>query len=439
MISPDLQQHYAHHLFQRVDNFHRAMADTIYEQLVIDVGGARYRFLDDTSYPFRPNPYATRLAPLHDFPDSFIIISSGVIKPQLLVYQPKDYWHAVTTLNCEAITSQFHVTVYADKNKLWSDLPNHLHVAYLGDRPELLSAAAANPPELINYLDFQQAVKTEYEVHCIARANTLAVKGHAAVAQLFGGTTSELALHLAYLAAIKATENTLPYDNIIAGNENAAILHYTHHSTETAALRSLLIDAGATYNGYCADISRTYCRHDGLFSELITRLDGLQQNLCAQVAPGVEYVDIHRAAFVGIGEILVETGIITCPLEQAIEDNIVGVFFPHGVGHLLGVQVHDRGGWQADISGVANPPPAQFPFLRMTRQIASNQVFTIEPGIYFIDQLLTEAEEDGRGQQINQVLIQELKPFGGIRIEDNLRVTETGNDNLTRQAFAELT
>ena len=304
--------------------------------------------------------------------------------------------------------------------------------AYLGERPELFMAAQPNPNTLIAHLDYQQAVKTSYEIECIRQANKLAAQGHKAVADGCRKANSELALHSAYLAAIDGSDDTLPYDNIIAVNKNSAILHYTLRDAKARPIDSLLIDAGATYLGYCSDISRTYCNHSGLFNDLVTQLNQLQLSVCQQIKPGMDYGDLHHQASVSIGDLLVDSGIITCSKEQAQEHQLARVFFPHGLGHLLGVQVHDRGGHQADATGTPKPPPEQYPHLRFTRQLEVDQVFTIEPGLYFIDQLLEAAREDGRGKHFDWAVIETLKPFGGIRIEDNLRVTDQGSENLTR-------
>jgi Xaa-Pro dipeptidase len=122
-----------------------------------------------------------------------------------------------------------------------------------------------------------------------------------------------------------------------------------------------------------------------------------------------------------------------------VAERVTSVFFPHGIGHLLGLQVHDVAGLAADPSGTREAPrPEGHPFLRLTRTLEPGFVVTVEPGIYFIDLLLDEARADGRGRHIDWAAVERLKPFGGIRIEDDVACTPGTPENLTRDAFAAL-
>jgi Xaa-Pro dipeptidase len=115
---------------------------------------------------------------------------------------------------------------------------------------------------------------------------------------------------------------------------------------------------------------------------------------------------------------------------------VTSAFYPHGLGHLLGLQVHDMGGFLADDEGTITDPPSGHPYLRLTRILEENQVLTIEPGLYVIDLLLADLAGTPGEKMINRKRIDWLRPFGGMRIEDNVRVTADGCENLTRDAFA---
>ena len=113
------------------------------------------------------------------------------------------------------------------------------------------------------------------------------------------------------------------------------------------------------------------------------------------------------------------------------------MFFPHGLGHFLGLQTHDVAGL-IDNDGNDIDRPDGHPFLRLTRELEAGNVLTIEPGLYFIEPLLRKWRDEHDANDINWSKVDELAPYGGIRIEDNVLVTEGGCDNLTRRAFAEL-
>jgi len=119
-----------------------------------------------------------------------------------------------------------------------------------------------------------------------------------------------------------------------------------------------------------------------------------------------------------------------------LELGLTGTFFPHGIGHLLGLQVHDVGGVMGDVQGQERQRPPGHPYLRLTRMLEPGVVVTVEPGIYFIDSLLAAAHTDSRRAHIDWTVVEELKPFGGIRIEDNVVATASRPENLTRNAFA---
>jgi Xaa-Pro dipeptidase len=205
------------------------------------------------------------------------------------------------------------------------------------------------------------------------------------------------------------------------------------------ARRSFLIDAGAQYRGYASDITRTVSGGDAEFSALIDAMDSLQQGLCAGIRAGRDYREVHLDAHRAIGGLLHDAGIIACDADTAVAERVTSVFFPHGIGHLLGLQVHDVAGLAADASVKREiPRPEGHPFLRLTRVLEPGFVVTVEPGVYFIDLLLDEARADGRGRHIRWDAVERLRPFGGIRIEDDVACTAGAPQNLTREAFAAL-
>jgi Xaa-Pro dipeptidase len=141
-------------------------------------------------------------------------------------------------------------------------------------------------------------------------------------------------------------------------------------------------------------------------------------------------------AHADIAGILKDFNIINSSVESAVESGLSAVFYPHGLGHYLGLQTHDVAGLIADADGTPIPRPDGHPFLRLTRKLEAGNVLTIEPGLYFIEPLLRKWRENGDVAAINWDKVEELAPFGGVRIEDNIVVTDGEPLNLTRGAFA---
>ena len=117
---------------------------------------------------------------------------------------------------------------------------------------------------------------------------------------------------------------------------------------------------------------------------------------------------------------------------------MTSAFFPHGLGHLLGTQVHDVGGFMENESGTTIDPPSGHPFLRLTRVLEEDMVLTIEPGLYAINMLLENLRGTPAESHVNWKTVDWLRPFGGIRIEDDVRVMTNDRENLTRDAFAQI-
>jgi Xaa-Pro dipeptidase len=364
--------------------------------------------------------------------------------PELHFYQPADYWHRPPQLPEEPWLQEFDVKVLREPDDARATLAaGGERTAFIGEWQPGFAAwgfAAANPTELLAILHFQRAIKSAYEVECLRVASQLGVRGHVAARDAFRAGASEYEVHLAYCAATGLTEVELPYDNIIAFDTGGAILHNHHRSRERdVPRRSMLIDAGAEFRGYASDITRTYAGGDHAFEQLIASLDAAQQRICAAVKPGADYRDVHLLAHRLVAGLLHDVGVIRCDADTAVANGVSAVFLPHGIGHLLGLQVHDVAGFAQDTQGGEIARPPGHPYLRLTRVLEPGFVVTIEPGLYFIDMLLAAARADQRGQHIDWNEVERWRPFGGIRIEDDVVCTTSAPLNLTREAFAAVT
>jgi Xaa-Pro dipeptidase len=417
----------------------RALAAQGYDGLIVASGSLRYLYLDDNSYPFKPNPRYRSWVP-DGTPDCFMVYRPGD-RPSLVFHQPDDYWYLppalpegywVASFDLRVVRAPAELKQFADAGDRWAILGEPSAVTEeLGDH---------DPVALTTLLDYARAAKTPYEVECMARASAAGVRGHRAAEAAFRAGATEYEIHLGYCRAAGAREEELPYNNIIAFDTHAAVLHYQHLDRRRApVVRSFLIDAGAQFAGYSSDITRTYAAVSGDFQALIDALDVAQLKLADLVRPGKDYREIHFAAHRAIAGILVEHDIVKGTPEAAVAEGVTSVFFPHGIGHLLGLMVHDAGGFLAGPEGATRPKPEGHPYLRLTRDLETGFVVTVEPGIYFIESLLAKAKGNGAGRMIDWKRVEALKPFGGIRIEDNVVAGAGAPRNLTREAFAAAT
>jgi Xaa-Pro dipeptidase len=423
---------------QRTD---AAMVACKVDTLAIHAGSPHMLFLDDHPYTFKPNPHFKLWVPLEDPVDCWLVYRPGE-KPRLIFLQPADYWHKPPSLPHGFWTHHFQIEVIREPGEARRHLTKLGRCAFIGEPQEQFrdwGFSETNPEELLHRLHYPRAIKTEYELECMRHASHAAARGHVAAEAAFRAGKSEYEIHMAYIRATGHSERELPYSNIVALNKNASVLHYQHQEREVPAKHhSFLIDAGAQFHTYAADVTRSYAASDGDFAALIAGMESLQLQLCAQVRNGVDYANIHLDAHQRIASLLHDSGVITMTAPDAVTSGLSSVFFPHGVGHLLGLQVHDVVGFSVDAKGTRKAPPAGHPYLRLTRTLEPGFVVTIEPGLYFIDMLLDEARDSAHGRHINWRRVEEFRPYGGIRVEDNVACTAGESENLTRNAFAAL-
>lgn len=417
-------------LQQQAENWLSAAA---MDCLVIDSGSQESYYRNDIAIPYRAYGEFLRWLPLTDAPGSLLLVRGGE-PPLLLVHQDAGFWHQQLDLRAPLWHGLIEQTPFSE-----SDLKRQLQgqqTAYLGPRggwATNLGIDKVNPATLLAQSEWYRAYKTPYEQGCMRQAAEIALRGHQAVAEGFAEGLSEWAMHLCYLQAIEQGDNELPYPNIIALNQHGAVLHYQQRDrTAPTEKRSLLIDAGASFRGYGTDISRSYGAEPGIYSDLIQAVEAAQQQLIAGLSLGQNYVEVHVQACLQMAAILQSASLVDMDASAQLETGLIQHFFPHGIGHLLGLQVHDVGGHLATIAGARQGAPAEHPFLRLTRDLQADMVFTIEPGIYFIDSLLQRLADSPLAAAVNWPLVDALRPYGGIRIEDNVLMTATGAEQLTR-------
>lgn len=222
------------------------------------------------------------------------------------------------------------------------------------------------------------------------------------------------------------------YNGIFAAGKNSAILHYVENNREIKDGDLFLIDAGFECNGYASDFTRTYPAN-GAFTdsqaEIYEAVLEAQKQVIEASKPDVKMEDLHILAARVMMQGLKDANIVKGSIDDIMEEDIFALFFPHGLGHFLGLDTQDVGGYPKGVERIDRPG---IKFLRTRRTLQPGMVLTIEPGLYFVPALLEPAlEDDTASKFLNASKLKEMMDFGGVRIEDNIIVTDEDYENMT--------
>lgn len=425
---------HAAHVAALADAYGRVAEAHGLDAIVVHAGRPKKRSrFDDQYFGLRPTPHFQHWAPLAEH-DAAIVAAPGKA-PMLVWPSARDFWERPRPPVSLGFLGAFRVerpALYATGREL---LPGGT-VGFVGEDAEAalewgIPPERVNDPHLLAALDALRVTKSPYERVCLAEANRLAALGHEAVRRAFAsGDASELDLHLEFLRATLQDDAETPYKNIVAKGQNGAILHHIGYAREGLREESLLLDAGATFQGYCSDITRTWVKGTGAaastFRGIVEGFEKLQLELCAAAKEGLRYEELHDMSHRLVAQVLADTKLVRLSADAIVDKGISRLFYPHGLGHSLGLQTHD-------VGCALERPRGDNPFLRNTSIIAEGQAFTIEPGLYFIDQKLDELRASPSAASIDFSLVDALSVFGGVRIEDDLVVGAEGTvENLTR-------
>jgi Xaa-Pro aminopeptidase len=356
----------------------------------------------------------------------------------VLVFDPDEGWNefVVPITRAErlwegAAESEPAGTTAIDELPDWLAKRKGRRVALLGapideapDHDEALS------DELRRRLNHLRRAKDELELERMRHAERATAAGFARLVELIEPGRTERALQIELEAEFfRHGADRLAFDTIVAGGANSAVLHFPPTDRTLQAGELVLVDAGAEYRGYDSDITRTY-PVTGDFTaeqrELFAIVERAVEEAMKRCLPGTEFRDIHRCAQLVIAEGLAEFGLLRGRAEDLVAREAVSVFFPHGVGHLVGLGVRDAG------EALSGRERDEFPPLRVDLPLLPGYVTTIEPGIYFVPALLHDAEfREKNRDDVNWDKAEAMIGFGGIRIENNVLVTEDGYEVLT--------
>ena len=274
--------------------------------------------------------------------------------------------------------------------------------------------------------------KDEGELALLRRTAVATAAGFARLrAELKPGVT-ERALQIELEAEFFRHGATRPgYDTIVGSGPNAAVLHFSPTARAAREGEFVLVDAGAEIDRYMTDVTRTYVvgRPSAFQRDLYQAVLHAEERAIARCVVGAEWREVHLAAAVDLVSGLVHMGVMRGTPEALVEQDAHTLFFPHGLGHMVGLGVRDGSGlfpWRAKSTRES------LATLRMDLPLAAGYVVTVEPGLYFIPALLQDPVRRERHKEcVNWELADQHLHLGGVRIEDNVVVTAGAPENLT--------
>ncbi|HWS54797.1 MAG TPA: Xaa-Pro aminopeptidase [Pyrinomonadaceae bacterium] len=387
---------------------------------------------NDTEYRFRQDSDFYYLTGFGE-PDSIAVVAPSKEERFTLFVRPRDPEREVWTgrrAGVEGAKEKFGADaafpVEEFQEKL-TDLLNGAQSLYyrLGaGRPELdqtiisqlarmrsLGRKGVRPPQAIvdpgTILHEMRLFKTDEEVALMQRAADIAAEAHREAMRAARPGAKEYEIEALIEYVFRRSGALAPaYGSIVGAGANATILHYTSNDAELRDGDLLLIDAGAEYEGYASDITRTF-PVNGRFTEAQRDLYRLvldcQEQCVGMIAPGVTLDDLHARSVEVLTEGMVRLGLLAGDVKKLIEDEAYKKFYMHRVSHYLGMDVHDVGAYHSD----GQPRPVE-----------PGVVLTVEPGLYIAED--AEAPDRYRGL--------------GVRIEDDVLVTPEGHRVLTDKA-----
>lgn len=424
------------------------LAQLVEHPVILWSGNASGRNFQANKLPFRASSHFLYFTGM-PLVNAAIRLAEG--KLELFIDDPPaeaTLWHGATSTSSEIGTTIGADRVYplaelADKAAgaatiAVQDLATYQQQCRILNRSMALSNRAEGKDlELAQALVKLRSQHDDLALQELRQAAAVSVKAHRAGMQATKRSTTEAEIRGAMEGVIIAHNMYCAYNSIVT--VYGEVLHNETYNNKLQPHDLLLADVGAeTANGWAADITRTWAV-SGKFSstqrDLYEVVLQAHDECIAKLRSGIEYQDVHLLAAKVIAAGLVDLGILRGDPEDLVEMDAHALFFPHGVGHLLGLDVHDM----EDLGDVAGYEPGRsrsdrfgLGYLRLNRPLKSGMVVTIEPGFYQVPAILNDTNFRSKYRDVvNWDRLAQFKDVRGIRIEDDVLITDTGSEVLT--------
>lgn len=319
-----------------------------------------------------------------------------------------------------------------------------IYVLHETQKPNVSSSEIVVDHEaLIPAMNLCREIKDEHEIGLIRRANDISTAAHIAILRGIHDMGNEAEIHGRFLnTCISHGARSQSYEVIAASGENAAVLHYTKNNEPLKGRQFVCLDAGAEWNCYASDVTRTFPTSARWPSseafEIYHVVQRMQDECIGRIKEGVRYLDLHILAHrIAIEELRLLGILKGGSIGEILQSGASRVFFPHGLGHHVGLEVHDvssksimafDGKEHQGLSLIECQPPCTL----SAPSLKAGMVVTVEPGIYFSRLAIRDAETKPVSKYIDMDVVTRFIPVGGVRIEDDILVTKDGFENLTK-------
>lgn len=402
---------------------------------VIYIAGAKTQYWShcDQTVPLRQDRYFNYLSGAFDQPNCHVVYEPRAKK--LTLYLPPvdedDIMWSGLPLSPEQALKIYDVDDVKFSDTLEADVKQLVNVITIPDGASTLDVATS--PKLLEALDETRMIKDEYELDLMRHAAKISDNSHLAVMSALPIEKNEGHIHAEFVYhCMRQGSKNQAYDPICCSGTDCGTLHYERNDQTLEDKQLVLIDAGAEWQAYASDVTRTW-PIDGEWTpearEIYETVHKMHDAAMAMIKPGVHWEDVHLKTHRVLIKRFLELGIFQNGCEEEIfETRISAAFYPHGLGHMIGMNTHDTGG-KANY----NDPNPMLRYLRIRRKLQENMVVTVEPGCYFNKFLLDHhVSASMKSKYINQKVLDKYWPVGGVRIEDDVVITANGPEDLTK-------